>query len=162
MKVEEIMTRDPACCTPEDDVEVAAEIMRRLDTGIVPITKELSQPSKLLGVVTDRDICLGVVAAGKERTSVRVGELMSTKLTVCRPADTAEQALARMARGKVRRLPVVNRDFEIIGVISLGDIIRHQAAKHAEFCKTMAAICAPAKGVRKPVKTAGTPSGKAA
>jgi CBS domain-containing protein len=76
MKVEQIMTKDPACCAPEDDVEVAAEIMRRLDTGIVPVTKELSQPSKLLGVVTDRDLCLGVVAAGKDRTSIRVGELI--------------------------------------------------------------------------------------
>jgi CBS domain-containing protein len=155
MKIEQIMTKDPACCTPEDEVEVAAEIMRRLDTGIVPVTKELSHPSKLLGVVTDRDLCLGVVAAGKERTSIRIGELMSTKLTVCRPSDTAEQALARMKRGKVRRLPVVNRDFEVIGVVSLGDIVRHQAVKHTDFCKTMAAICAP-------VKTARTPARKAA
>jgi CBS domain-containing protein len=154
MKVEQIMTKDPACCAPEDDVEVAAEIMRRLDTGIVPVTKELSQPSKLLGVVTDRDLCLGVVAAGKDRTSIRVGELMSTKLTVCRPSDTAQQALTRMARGRVRRLPVVNRDHEVVGIVSLGDIVRHHAAKHSEFCKTMAAVCAPVKAARKPSRKA--------
>lgn len=154
MKVEEIMSKDPACCTPEDDVEVAAEIMRRLDTGIVPVTKDLTQPSKLLGVVTDRDLCLGVVAAGKERTSIRVGELMSTKLTVCKLSDTAQQALARMRRAKVRRLPVVNRNFEVIGILSLADIVRRQATQHTEFCKTMAAICAPAKTARTQARKA--------
>jgi CBS domain-containing protein len=154
MKVEEIMSKGPVSCTAEDDVEVAAEIMRRLDTGIVPVTKDLTQPSKLLGVVTDRDLCLGVVGTGKERTSVRVGELMSTKLSVCRPADTAEQVLARMARGKLRRLPVVNRDFELIGIVSLADIIRHKAVKDTELCRTMAAISRPAKAGRAQAKKA--------
>lgn len=148
MKVEEIMTKEPACCTPEDDVEVAAEIMQRLDTGIVPVTEDLSQPSKLLGVVTDRDLCLGVIASGKERSSIRVGELMSNRLTVCRPSDTAEQVLARMGRAKVRRLPVVNRAFEIIGMVSLADIVRHKAVKDAELCKVMTALCEPAKAAR--------------
>ena len=148
MKVEEIMTKDPACCTPEDDVEVAAEIMQRLDTGIVPVTKDMSQHAKMLGVLTDRDLCLGVVADGRERTSLRVGELMSTGLVVCRPTDTPGQALARMRRAKVRRLPVVNRNFEVVGIVSLGDIIRHQAIKPVELFKTMAAICAPSKTVR--------------
>ncbi len=154
MKVEEIMTKDPACCTPEDDAEVAAEIMRRVDAGIVPVTRDLTQPSKLVGVITDRDLCLGVVAAGKERTSIRVAELMSTKLAVCRPSDTAGQVLARMQRAKVRRLPVVNRDFEVVGIVSIDDIVRHQAAKPGELLKTMAAICAPAKAARKQTKRA--------
>ncbi len=154
MKVEEIMSKDPACCTAEDDVEVAAEIMQRLDTGIVPVTKDLTQPSKLLGVVTDRDLCLGVVAAGRERTSVKVRELMSTKLTVCKPSDTAEQALTRMGRSKVRRLPVVNRNFEVIGIVSLADIVRHHATKQTQFCKAMAAICAPARATRAQAKKA--------
>lgn len=154
MKIEEIMSKEPACCTAEDDVEVAAEIMRRLDTGFVPVTKDFTQPSKLLGVVTDRDLCLGVVGTGKERTSVRVGELMSTKLTVCKPSDTAEQTLSRMARSKVRRLPVVNREFEVIGIVSLADIVRHKAVKDSELSKAMAAICAPAKAVRAQAKKA--------
>jgi CBS domain-containing protein len=154
MKVEEIMSKEPACCTPEDDVEVAADIMRRLDTGIVPVTKDLTQPSRLLGVVSDRDLCLGVVGTGKERTSVKVGELMSTRLTVSKPSDTAQQVLARMARSKVRRLPVVNRNFEIIGIVSLADIVRRKAVKETEFCKTLAAICAPAKAVSAKAKKA--------
>jgi CBS domain-containing protein len=148
MKIEEIMSRDPASCRPDDDVDVAAEIMRRVDTGIVPVVADMNQPAKLLGVVTDRDLCLGVVAAGKGRASVRVGELMSTKLAVCTPGDTAEQALTRMRRAKVRRLPVVNRNLELIGIVSLADIVRHQAAKTAEVMKTLAAICVPARTAR--------------
>jgi CBS domain-containing protein len=154
MTVEEIMSKDPACCMPEDDVEVAAEIMRRLDTGIVPVTQDLTQPSKLLGVITDRDLCLGVVAAGKERTSIRVGELMSTKLTVCKPSETADQALGRMKRSKVRRLPVVNKDFEVIGIVSLADIVRHQAVKNTELYAALAAMCAPTKTARAKTKAA--------
>ena len=143
MKVEQFMTIDPACCTPEDGVEVAAEIMRRLDTGIVPVTRDLVQPSKLLGVITDRDLCLGVVAAGRERIAIRVGELMSTRLVVCRPSDTGEQVLARMKRARVRRLPVVNRDFEVIGMVSLADIVRAHAVKDSDLSKTLAVISVP-------------------
>jgi CBS domain-containing protein len=147
MKVGEIMSKAPACCTPEDDVEAAAEIMRRLDTGIVPVTEALTQPSKLLRVVTDRDLCLGVVASGKERTSIRVRELMSARLAVCKPSETADQVLARTKRSKVRRLPVVNRNFEVVRIISLTDIIRRQAGTNAEIYRTLAAISAPAKAV---------------
>ena len=154
MKIEEIMSKDPSCCMPEDDVEVAAEIMRRLDTGFVPVTQDLSQPSKLVGVITDRDLCLGVVAAGKERTSMRVGEIMSTKLTVCKPTETAEQALARMKRAKVRRIPVVNRDFEVIGIVSMADIVRHHAVSNTEIFKTLNAICTPTKAARTKAEAA--------
>lgn len=148
MKIQEIMSKDPASCMPEDDVEVAAGIMRRIDTGIVPVVAGMNQPARLLGVVTDRDLCLGVVGQGKERTSVRVGELMSTTLAVCTPGDTAEQALTRMRRAKVRRLPVVNRNLELIGIVSLADIVRSQAVKNSEIIKTLTAICAPAKAKR--------------
>lgn len=119
--------------------------MKRLDTGIVPVTQGLSQSSTLLGVITDRDLCLRVIAAGRERTSIRVGELMSTKLTVCRPSDTGEQVVARMRRTQVRRLPVVNREFELLALVSITDIVRHKAVKSAELGKTIAAICAPTK-----------------
>lgn len=144
-KIEEIMTEGPACCTRDDFVEVAASIMERFDTGIVPVTETTGAPSKLIGVVTDRDLCLRVLAEGRDPHQVTVGEVMSTKLTTCKPADKVEQALAHMRSARVRRLPVVNRDFEVVGMLSLGDIIHHKAAREADFCKTMSAICTPAK-----------------
>jgi len=143
--IEEIMAESPACCTRDDFVQVAASIMERFDTGIVPVTDTVGEPGKLVGVVTDRDLCLRVLAEGRDPNQVRVGEVMSTKLTTCKPSEKIEQALEHMARAQVRRLPVVNRDFEAVGMLTLGDIVRHKAASEADFCKTMRAIYAAAK-----------------
>ncbi len=154
MKIEEIMSESPACCTRDDFVQVAAGIMKRFDTGIVPVTETVTYPAKLIGVVTDRDLCLRVLAEGRDPNQVRVGEVMSTKLTTCKPSDNVEQALGYMARAQVRRLPVVNRDFEIVGMLTLGDIVRHKAAREADFLKTMSAIYMPAKIARAKAKKA--------
>lgn len=154
VKIEEIMSESPACCTPDDFVQVAASMMARFDTGIVPVTETLTYPSKLLGVVTDRDLCLRVLAEGRDPNQVRISEVMSTKLTTCKPSDKVEQALAHMRSAQVRRIPVVNREFEVVGMLSLGDIVRHSAASEADFCKTMKAICAPGKAIRGKVRKA--------
>lgn len=145
MKVEQIMTRDPVCCTRDDFVHVAASIMKRFDTGIVPVTEKLGEPSRLIGVLTDRDLTLGVLAMNRDPKLLRVEEFISTRPVTCLPADTAEKALAVMAHAQVRRLPVVNKDFELVGMLSLGDIVRHKAARETEIYKTMTAIWAPAK-----------------
>ena len=145
MKVEQVMTKAPATCTGEDFVQVAASLMKRFDTGIIPVTEGVRQPSRLLGVVTDRDLCLKVLAEDRDPRTVRVGELMERNLTACWPSDTVETALARMRRARVRRLPVVNRDFELLGMLSLGDIVRHKAGREEDFRKTMAAICSRVK-----------------
>lgn len=154
MKIEAIMSESPACCTREDFVQVAASIMERFDTGIVPVTETVAYPSKLVGVVTDRDLCLRVLAEGRDPNQVRVGEVMSTELATCKPTDGVEQALAHMRRAQVRRLPVVNRDFEVVGMLSLGDIVRHKGVTDADFSKTMSAIYAPAKAARVSTKKA--------
>ncbi len=154
MKIEEIMSQSPACCTREDFVQVAAGIMEQLDTGIIPVTETVGFPAKLIGVVTDRDLCLRVLATGRDPNQVRVGEVMSTKLTTCKPSDNVEQALGHMARAQVRRLPVVNRNFELLGMLTLGDIVRHKAAREVDFCKTMSAIYAPAKVAKAKTKKA--------
>lgn len=154
MKVEQMMTRNPSCCTPEDFVQVAASIMKRFDTGIVPVTERLEYPSPLVGVITDRDLCLGALASDCDPATLRVEELMSTKVATCLPTDTPEQALEKMARAQVRRLPVVNNEFEVIGMLSLGDIVRHKAATHAQIYKTMAAIWATGKAAGRAKKIA--------
>lgn len=154
MKVEYIMTRDPICCTPDDFVHVASSIMKRYDTGIVAVTEKLAQPSRLIGVLTDRDLCLGVLAADRDPKLLRIEEFMSTTLATCLLTETPEKALEKMAHARVRRLPVVNKDFEVVGMLSLGDIIRHKAARETEIYKTLAAISGPAKPVAKPKKAA--------
>lgn len=154
MKVEQIMTMDPMCCTRDDFVHVAASIMKRLDTGIVPITEKLAQPSRLVGVVTDRDLCLGVLGTDRDPKLLRIEEFMSTRLATCLPSDTAEKALEQMAHAKVRRLPVVNKQFELVGMLALGDIIRHKAARETDIYKTLVAISAPGRPAAKPKKVA--------
>jgi CBS domain-containing protein len=154
MKVEQIMTVDPMCCTRDDFVHVAASIMKRFDTGIVAVTEKLAQPSRLIGVLTDRDLCLGVLAMDRDPKLLRIEEFVSTKPVTCLPADTVEKALEKMAHAKVRRLPVVNRNFELVGMLSLGDIIRHKAAHETDIYKTLAAISASARPTAKPKKAA--------
>jgi CBS domain-containing protein len=154
MKVQEIMTKAPACCAPRDEVAAAADIMSRFDVGIVPVTDKVNGHSKLVGVVTDRDLCLKVLAAGKDPASVKVADCMTKELTVCTPAQEIDQVLKRMGRAKVRRLPVVDRNFEVVGIISLDDVVRMKAAKDGEICKALAAICAPAKAERAAKKAA--------
>jgi CBS domain-containing protein len=154
MKIDAIMSESPACCTRDDFVQVAASIMERFDTGIVPVTETVAYPAKLVGVVTDRDLCLRVLGAGRDPNQVRVGEVMSTKLATCKPSDSVEQVLLRMGSAQVRRLPVVNSDFQVVGLISFGDIVRHKAAGEAGFLNTMRAIYAPAKVARAKTKKA--------
>lgn len=154
MKVEQMMTRNPSCCTPEDFVTVAASIMKRFGTGIVPVTERLEYPSPLVGVITDRDLCLGALASDCDPATLRVQELMSTKVATCLAGDTPEKALQRMASAQVRRLPVVNNEFQVIGMLSLGDIVRHKAATHSQIYKTMAAIWAPGKAAGRAKKIA--------
>lgn len=154
MKVEQIMTKDPMCCTRDDFVHVAASIMKRYDTGIVAVTEKLGQPSRVVGVLTDRDLCLGVLAMDRDPKLLRIEEFMSTKLATCLLTDTPEKALEKMAHAKVRRLPVVNKDFELVGMLSLGDIVRLKAAPEDAIYKTLVAISAQAKPVVKAKKAA--------
>lgn len=144
MKVEQIMTPNPACCLRDDFVQVAAGIMRRLDVGIVPVVDKLGAQGKLVGVITDRDVCLGVIADARDPNITRVEELMSKNLVVARPTDSMEHVLAHMRRDKVRRIPVVNDEFAVLGIISLGDVVRDRATPEGEVCRTLAAISAPA------------------
>jgi CBS domain-containing protein len=149
MKVQDIMTKAPACCFPKDAVHVAAELMSSYDVGIVPVTEKISQHATLVGVVTDRDFCLKVLALGKDPAAVPVEDCMSTNLTVCTPGEKVDMVLRRMGRAKVRRLPVVDRNYEVVGIISLDDIVRMKGARESEICKALAAISTPAKVTRK-------------
>lgn len=148
MKVQEIMSERPACCIRDDFVQVAASIMNRLDTGIVPVTESAHQQSALVGVVTDRDLCFRVLAADRDPNTTRISEVMSPEVAVCKATDTVEAVLAHMRHTKMRRLPVVNNDLEVVGMISLGDLIRQKVITETELFKTMAAISAPVKRAR--------------
>ena len=130
MKCKDIMTRDPVCCVPGEFVTAAAEIMKNDDVGSVPVIDDL-ESKHLAGIVTDRDLALEVVAAGKDPRSVTVGEVMKSAVVTCKPTDDVTIAISKMADQQVRRIPVVDKDGSIIGIIAQSDVATRLEAPEA-------------------------------
>jgi CBS domain-containing protein len=116
----ELMTPSPTCCQPAHTVVEVAEIMQREDVGLVPVVEEPSH--KLIGVLTDRDIVLNVVAAGRDPRGTAVSEVMTSDPASCQEQDSIETVMQQMASRQVRRIPIVDKDGAIIGIVSQADI----------------------------------------
>ena len=123
MQVQQYMSAAPIWCGPQDDVQTLAAQMRDNNIGFIPV---LSDPDerKLLGVVTDRDVSLKVVAAGYDPRFTKVEEIMTRDVLYCEKRESLQKAFAKMQSGQVRRLPVLDNDDELVGIISLDDIVR--------------------------------------
>jgi CBS domain-containing protein len=117
---QEIMTRNPACCEPGDTAEQVAVLMRNHNVGSVPVVASLAS-LELVGIVTDRDLTIKVLAEGRDPRDATVGEVMTARPTTCNPEDQISRALETMARHRVRRLPVVDHG-KVIGIIAQADI----------------------------------------
>jgi CBS domain-containing protein/osmotically-inducible protein OsmY len=143
MKCKDLMTRNPEACVPTDTAARAAQIMKNEDVGPVPIVAGRGD-KHLIGIVTDRDLALNVVAEGEDPNRVRVDEIMSRDLVSCRPEDDVERALHSMTERKVRRLPVVDKDGKLVGIISQADIARK--LDEAETGEVVGEISEPTRG----------------
>jgi CBS domain-containing protein len=121
--IESVMAREPGCCTPDDGVVDCAQRMERDNVGMVPVVESLDT-RKLIGVVTDRDLCLEVLAHGLDPNDVTVEECMSDELYTIGLGDSLARAAELMEMHQVRRLPVVDEHGAILGVLSLGDVAR--------------------------------------
>jgi CBS domain-containing protein len=119
-RIREVMTSNPSTVEPDKNVVEAARIMKQQDAGVVPVTKN----GRLTGMVTDRDIAIRVVAEGKDPKSTAVGEVASTKLVTIDPRQDLDEALRLMAKHQVRRLPVVEEDGRLVGVVAQADVAR--------------------------------------
>ena len=119
--IREAMTSNPKTVSSDQSVVDAARIMKEEDAGIVPIV----DGEKLVGVLTDRDIAIKVVAEGKDPQSVKVTELASHDLVTVDPQQDLDEALRLMARHQVRRLPVVEEDGRLVGILAQADVARH-------------------------------------
>jgi CBS domain-containing protein len=117
------MTKDPACVVPTDTVVRAAQLMKGEDIGPVLVVKDKDE-RKLVGIVTDRDITLKVVAAGKDPNSVRVKDVMTSGPFTCEPEDDLSKALKLMKKERVRRIPIVNGSDQVVGIIAQADVAR--------------------------------------
>jgi CBS domain-containing protein len=130
------MTKNPTCCLPNDTVTQAAELMKSENIGSIPVI-ENEQTKKLIGIVTDRDLTLKIVADGLDAKSTKVETVMTRKVVTCRAEDDLQQALDAMAEHQLRRIPVVDNDNKVVGIIAQADVATRvdQPEKTAEMVK---------------------------
>lgn len=122
MKCSEIMTRNPECCVAETTVDQVAQLMASKDIGPVPVVDNL-QSKKLLGIVTDRDLTLKIVAKGRDPKNTKVADVMTNAVVFCSPDENIEEALARMEKNSVRRILVAGPGNVLQGIITVSDIV---------------------------------------
>lgn len=118
MRVKEIMTAAPRTCTPDASLAEAANLMWESDCGVLPVVDD----GELVGIVTDRDMFIALGTRNTRAAHLRVGAVATTKVSTCSPDDEVEAALATMKEARVRRLPVVDTNRKLIGILSLNDI----------------------------------------
>jgi CBS domain-containing protein len=120
-RCKDVMTKDPVCCIPTDTVEEVAQIMKNEGVGAVPVVED-HETRKLVGIVTDRDFTVEVIADGMSPTTTTVESVMTISLVRCRVDEDVHCATELMAEYQVRRIPVVDEDDRIVGIISQGDV----------------------------------------
>jgi CBS domain-containing protein len=150
MKVAEVMTLGVKSCSPNDTLHAAAKIMWENDCGCVPVIDD--RASKLVGILTDRDICMAAYTQGVTLHALRVDSAMASNVISCSPEDELAEAEELMRQNKVRRLPVLAENGKLAGILSLSDIGREAGREpdevqrqvtDAEIARTLAAICEP-------------------
>ncbi len=144
MHIKDIMTPDPACCTPDTTAREAAALMRKCDCGAIPVvdTREGRRP---IGMITDRDLAVRGLAEGRgPDTPVR--ELMTERPHAARVDDEIETVRQVMMQQKVRRVPVTDAKGEIVGIVAQADLARHDdAVSDRELGKVVEAISVPGR-----------------
>jgi CBS domain-containing protein len=117
-KIRDVMTSNPRTVEPSTPIVEAAKLMKQEDVGPIPIVEN----DQVTGIITDRDIAVRVVAEGKDPTSTTVGEIASGNLVTVDPEQTLDEALRLMAQHQVRRLPVVEEDGKLVGILAQADV----------------------------------------
>lgn len=144
-KIVDVMTRHPRAVEADTSVREAARLMEGDDVGSLPVV-EMDGAARLIGVLTDRDIALRVVAAGRDPETTPVSEVASRDVVTVTPDDDLDDALTRMARSQVRRVPVVVGDGELVGILSQADLPR--LTKEKNVGEIVGAISRPPRGPR--------------
>src|SRR5262249_32526538 len=109
MRVKHVMTKDPLCCVPSDTAQHAASLMREAGAGAIPVV-ESQERRRLVGIVTDRDLCMKVVAQGCEPGATPVADCMTLKVVSCAAADSIQKATELMKENQIRRVTVIDTD----------------------------------------------------
>ena len=144
MKCEDIMTKSIKMCDSNCTAKDAAQIMKKINSGVVPIVDEKDH---VIGIVTDRDITLHTVAEGKDPSKVKIHDFMTKHVVTVQESDLLDDAIHKMKENKVRRLPVVNENSELTGIISIGDIAVLTDAQQETF-EALEQISEPISGAK--------------
>lgn len=121
------MTKNPVCCLPADTAQQAALLMREEDVGPLPVIENYDT-KRLIGIVTDRDLVINVIAAGKKPSEARVEEIMTRDPLTCRAGDDLQDLLDIMMYEQVRRVPVVDHHHSLVGIVSQADVATRMGA----------------------------------
>jgi CBS domain-containing protein len=152
MRVSKFMTQELVSCGPTDTLERAAELMWNRDIGCLVV---IDDDDRVVGVITDRDICMSVYTRGALLRDVAVSSAMATTVHTCRDDEELEMVQLEMGRHQIRRMPVLDAAGHAIGMISLSDLARgsrrHTAISPAEVGTTLAEVCKPRHHPRPPI-----------
>jgi CBS domain-containing protein len=141
LKVSEIMHEYPICCMETDTVQHAAELMKENHVGALPVVKQGTR-GKIIGVVTDRDLCLRVIAEARDALKAKVSECMTMAPVCCLENDPVERALELMHDYHVRRIPVVDAEGRVCGIISFANLVMNHVAP-TEIFNMLRAVSVP-------------------
>jgi CBS domain-containing protein len=119
MQIAEVMTPGPIACAPDTTVAEAAHLMWEGDCGVLPVVSDRT----LKGVVTDRDLFIALATRDAKPSELTVGAVANTKPVTCTPRDDVYQAMGKMKTHRVRRLPVVDKDGILVGIVSMNDLV---------------------------------------
>lgn len=136
MKVKECMCNNVNCMQTKDTVEDCAKLMGEKHIGCVPVC---DYNKNIIGLVTDRDVLLRTIACGKDARHTYVGDIMTSNVCCCNQEDEIEHAERKMCNEQVRRLPVIDENNRIVGIITLGDLCQKSDSENTG--KTLENIC---------------------
>jgi CBS domain-containing protein len=138
MLLKDICVLDVACCTRKTTVLAAAKIMRNHHTGALVVVEDLDQDRTPIGIVTDRDIVVEALGKDLDPETAKVGDIMSTHVVVANNSETLGQALERMRTHGVRRIPIVDHDENVVGIVTLDDILKVHIEQSAQLLEIIA------------------------
>jgi CBS-domain-containing membrane protein len=142
MLVKNLMNKPVIACEPWDTTQAAATLMKTYSVGALPVVSDLDDPL-LEGIVTDRDLCIAIVAAAASSKQIAAGDVMTRVPVTCLPEDSLEECLELMRNSQVRRIPVVDDRGRCLGIVSQADISRY--ASPSEVARTLREISDAAK-----------------
>jgi CBS domain-containing protein len=161
MKVKEIMSTNAKVCPLTDNLSAAARLMWENDCGILPVVAE---GGKVVGLITDRDICMAATLKNRNLSNIAVEDVISGKVFACEPEDDVRSALKTMRENKVRRLPVIAADRKLEGILSMNDVVltaeeakekKAPELSYGDVVNTYKAICQHRLPMQQAQATAG-------